>query len=395
MRTRGLALLVLGVGSACESARPATTDPILASVPAGFEEGVRRPATASPDDVWVAGVKHRGRSAEEAQRQAIAIASEKLASTRRTTIRSELMTVWREETTDGASSSREEVFSKLEARSAAELSGLVPRVCGTGPDGDAFVAWVEVTCPARTMFPQERLMRFLRDGATVEQLLDLASAYEVENYPELAELALLLACEKHPDDARAHMRLARSCDRLDNERRALLHFERVVAVAGPTEAVLAQEARERIAAIRNRVPTMDALATDFVALGLELQSAAPLSLHNGSGGELRLVWQDAQGVRMLITRIDRDLTLYVDRKKEPAGADAVRGNFTGPLPQARTTFVIWALPVDAAAWPALRAVKGKTYSRAQEGAESDRWQMRELLQMLRSARPATRVVELP
>lgn len=345
-------------------------------------------------------------SYDAARSNAEAEARAALLRFQRQRVRQELRTFIAEEQTVGAegthSRSRQETESLLVASSEGELRNVRVLRADAARRGAGFLGTATVACPARSLFPHERLQAALRSAdPSAEALLALAAEYETEGHALLAEQTLRQA-NTRGGGARAALALGHHLGRRGFEAEALRWYEiaaRQTDPAGP----IAAEVQARVADIRAQVPS----AADLVDQLLRVAEARQDPRFAVSGDrsvraesvEWSVRWTIKGDVERRVLRMWLDDTLTPvwwadDETVAPGPSDRAGGiKFSQRRGAATARILFWALPADSDLWPMLVDWRG-TELQLGEGAcpEAERIKLRDVLQALRRVDVAAAVM---
>ncbi len=385
-------LLVTAWLSSCAATTTAPVTP-PPGPPSHFQRGVDSPAETGGSH-WIARAITTAPSREQALHEAHAEAVRMLAGTKQDFF-SRFESNWRESSGTDRRAEFEEISSlTLRTSSTAKLSELVPTVMQAVPCPEGFVAWVELQCPDRVLMPENRLYQAIGQHLPYPALLELARTYEAQAQPDNAKATLIYACTRDLG-SEARLALADLHVRLGDEAAAVRLFDEVAS--NPACAEAARLEAQRLAdAIRNRLPTLDGLASEWLATAQQIERGARLDMKVATGGgRAFLRWSlTGRDLRLFISRLDDSFCPHLD----PPGLRQVapdEGQTELAIPAKRATFAVWCLPRDAAVWGDLAKHAEQAYRRDTPGESADRASLRAILKQLGAQAKSAIVVQLP
>ena len=352
--------------------------------------------------VWRAVATETAPNENAAREAAERAARRMLAESAKSRIETDLLQVVRERDGGGKTGSETEIKSVLRATTDVELRRARTVRLDARPQRDAFLGYAEVEILEGDLIPTTRLRAAITKEGT-QALLELADQLEAEPLEAeslwaLAEQALQVARDRDGGLA-LQLRLGQHHEKRGNLGKATSWFRAVVAGGnaedGDADKVIVASARARLAAIRERVPTVAALVQDLRQLSESRRQPSRLSarvrLEDGktkvdidSGKK-----DETESRRILCTWIEAALTL-----NWPAtGAQPIIGNVSLPLEWQPTTgparvparLILWSLPVDHPLWADLELEADRAWPLTGDVDVLERDRLRGLIAKLRAS----------
>lgn len=342
------------------------------------------------EKVWRAVVTETAPNADAARQAAERSARRMLAESAKSRIETDLLQVVRERQRDGKGESELEVKSVLRATTDVELRRARTVRLEDKREGNGFLGYAEVEIAEGDLIPTTRLRAAIRSEGTAA-LLQLAELLEADQLWALAEQALQVALDRDGGLA-LHLRLGQHHEKRENFSEAMRWFSAVVASgdAEGSDKSAIDRARQRLAAIRARVPSVDALVVDLSQLAeARRQPQRLLVSAKHEVGTVRVTIKlTDKDRRILSTWVDDAITLHYVATDHPILISSDLPLAWPPAtdrPKNPARLIVWSLAANDPLWADLELVADRAWPLTGEVEVLERDRLRGLIAGLRAA----------
>jgi hypothetical protein len=372
---------------------------LLLLAPAGGAQEPWREGGVQKGSIWRAVATAVGDDAATAKQAAEREARRLLADSSRSRIQSELIDVLKAtKGPDGKVVETSKLTVVVRQTTDVVLQGARTVRTATRRADGRDLGYAEVEIAEVDLFPVTRL-RAARAMEGVEGLLTAADEFELDQLWVLAEQALQIARDRRGGTG-IEMRLGQHWEKRGDFEEALRWFTLVAGRERDGEA--AKIARERIAAIRARVPGVEAIVDDLRQLADARRDPARMRVTvERQPGKVRVgIDLREAGRRVLTTWIDDEVVLHCVATVD---GSAIEGSVDLPLdwprddkppPKRHARLVVWSLAADDPLWSELDAEKDRAWALDGDVEIAARRRLRELCERLRASSAPARVVEM-
>lgn len=339
--------------------------------------------------VWRAVATGSAPDANAAREAAERAARRMLAESAKSRIETDLQQVVRERQRGGKGESETEVKSVLRATTDVELRRAPTVRLEDRPQRGGFLGYAEVEIAEGDLIPTTRLRAAIRSEGTAA-LLQLADLLEADQLWALAEQALQVALDRDGGQA-LQLRLGQHYQKRENFGEAMRWFSVVVA-SGDTEGgdkSVVDRAREGLAAIRARVPSIEAQVVDLRQLAEARRQPQRLEVsakHEVGTVRVTIKLLEKQR-RILSTWVDDAITLHYVATDHPILISSDVPLSWPPAtdrPKNPARLILWSLAADDPLWADLEKVADHPWPLTGEVEVLERDRLRRLIERLRA-----------